>query len=175
MQDLAMEFSPEEDIQNVLAKSTPGAPSKAGDATLSLRAEKKVRRNVLCVILLMDTLAARIQKAKQEKMKERRKKSKEKKAFAMAMANARKVTKTVVREGMAGSPSDMDEATHVSKRSKVTSSDLPGEAKNVHRASPQGEARKILTKTGRRKRKETTTFLVPGKSKKRRQMSDTAH
>ncbi|KAH9994778.1 hypothetical protein BJV77DRAFT_993057, partial [Russula vinacea] len=71
MQELAMEFSPEEDIENVLAKSTTEAQPKADGAILSRRAEKR--------------------KTKQAKLKERRKRFKEKKAAAMAMANARRL------------------------------------------------------------------------------------
>ena len=108
------------------------------------------------------------QKAKQEKLNERRKKTKEKKAAAMA----KKVTKTLGKESMAGHPSDEDEATHASKRLKVASSDLPGRAKKVHRTSLQGEARKTPAKADRRKREETTKPLVPGKSKTRRQSVD---
>ena len=108
------------------------------------------------------------QKAKQEKLKERRKKIKEKKAAA----KAKKVTKTVGKEGMAGHSSDEDEATHASKRLKAASSDLPRGAKKVHRTSLQGEAGKIPAKADRRKKKETTKPLVPGKSKTRRQSVD---
>ena len=115
------------------------------------------------------TLMRRDQKTKQAKLKERRKKSKEKKVAAMAMAKAKK---TAGKEGIAGHPSDMDEATHASKRLKVSSSDLPGGAKDVHRTFLRGEAKKIL-KERRRNRKETTKSPVPRKSK-RRQMDDEA-
>jgi hypothetical protein len=54
-----MDFSPEEDIQIVLAKSATEAQPKAGSAILSHRAEKRVRRNSLCIIFLMDSYAAR--------------------------------------------------------------------------------------------------------------------
>jgi hypothetical protein len=99
-------------------------------------------------------------------LRERRKKIKEKKAVAMAMANAKKATKIVGKEGTAEQPSDMDEAT---QRFKVASApSIPGGGKNVHRAPPQGEARKIVTKAGRMSKKEPTKFPDPGKSKKRR-------
>jgi hypothetical protein len=54
-----MEFSPEEDIQKVLAKLATEAQSKAGDAILSHRAEKRVRRSAYALFFLMDTYAAR--------------------------------------------------------------------------------------------------------------------
>ena len=119
--------------------------------------------------LFDETLMRHDQKTKQAKLKERRKKFKEKKAAAMAMANAKK---TAGKESIVRHPSDMDEATHASKRLKVTSSDLPGGAKDVHRTSLRGEARKILVKEGRRNRKETIKSPVPRKSKKRLQMDD---
>jgi hypothetical protein len=53
MQELAMEFSPEDDIQNVLAKSATEAQPKADGAILSRRAEKRVRRNAPCISFLM--------------------------------------------------------------------------------------------------------------------------
>jgi hypothetical protein len=45
-----MKFSPDEDIQNVLAKSATDAQPKAGSENLSLRAQKRVRRNTLCIM-----------------------------------------------------------------------------------------------------------------------------
>ena len=51
IQELSMKFSPDEDIQNVLAKSATEAPPKAGSEILSLRAQKRVRRNTLCILL----------------------------------------------------------------------------------------------------------------------------
>jgi hypothetical protein len=56
MQELAMNFSPDEDIQNVLAKSATDAQPKAGSETLSLRAQKRVRRNVLCILFSVEYL-----------------------------------------------------------------------------------------------------------------------
>jgi hypothetical protein len=47
MQELAMKFSPDEYIQYVLAKSATDAQPKAGSETLSLRAQKRVRRNTM--------------------------------------------------------------------------------------------------------------------------------
>ena len=50
MQELAMKFSPDEDIHNVLAKPVTGAQPKSGNETLSLRAQKRVRRNALYIM-----------------------------------------------------------------------------------------------------------------------------
>ena len=50
MQELAMKFSPDEDIHNVLAKSVTDAEPKSGNETLSLRAQKRVRRNALYIM-----------------------------------------------------------------------------------------------------------------------------
>ncbi|KAN0120719.1 hypothetical protein V8E52_003988 [Russula decolorans] len=131
MQELAMKFSPDEDIQNVLAKSATDAQPKAGSENLSLRAQKRI--------------------AKQAKLKERRKKIKEKKAIAIANVNAKKATKTVGIEPKAGNSSDIDGEKHASKRSKVASRDPPGEAKNVRQTPVQVQAkgRRIVTDAGR--------------------------
>jgi hypothetical protein len=112
------------------------------------------------------------QKAKQERLKERRKKIKEKKAAAKAKASAKKAAnlKTVGKEDLAGHPSEMDEATNASKRLKVASSDLPGEAKKVRRTSLKGDTRKIPARADRRNSRETTKSPVLGKSKKRPRM-----
>lgn len=57
MQQLAMKFSPDEDIRDVLAKSATDAQPKAGGETLSLRAQKRVRRNALCILFLLNIYA----------------------------------------------------------------------------------------------------------------------
>ncbi|KAH9987310.1 hypothetical protein BJV74DRAFT_503144 [Russula compacta] len=149
IRELAMEFSPDEDIQNVLAKSATEAQSKA-DGTTSHRA------------------AAR--KAKNAKFKERRNKIKEKKVAAIAMAKAKKATKT---ETMAGPLSGMDEATQAPKRLKIASSDPSGTIKNIDPASPRAGARKILTKAGRKSR-YTAKIPVHSKSKRRPETNDEA-
>jgi hypothetical protein len=54
MQELAMKFSPDEDIGTVIAKCATEAQPKAGSETLSLRAQKRVRQNahsVSCFLL----------------------------------------------------------------------------------------------------------------------------
>jgi hypothetical protein len=56
MQELAMEFSPDEDIQKVLAKSATDAQPKEGSETLSHRAQKKVRRNALRIMFSVEYL-----------------------------------------------------------------------------------------------------------------------
>jgi len=104
-------------------------------------------------------------------LKERRKKIKEKKAIAMAVANAKKATKTAGTEPMAGD-SDMDEAAHASKRLKAASRDTPGKAKNTHQTSVEAKGRRILTDAGREHKKATTKAPVSEKSKKRRQMGE---
>jgi hypothetical protein len=63
MQELAMEFSPEEDIQNLLAKSAAEAQPEAGNAILSHRAEKRVRRNTVCIIFSDGHLCGMIRKS----------------------------------------------------------------------------------------------------------------
>ena len=49
IQELAMEFSPDEDIRSVLAKSTTDVQPNPGDATLSRRAENRVRRDAIYI------------------------------------------------------------------------------------------------------------------------------
>lgn len=152
MQELSMKFSPDEDIQNVLAMSAKDIQPKTGSETLSLRAQKRI--------------------AKQAKLKERRKKNKEKKAIAIANANAKKAIKTDRIEPKAGHTSDVDGENHASKRSKVASRDQPGGAKHVHQTSVrvQAKGRRIATDAGRNSRKETTQAPVSEKSKKGRRM-----
>jgi len=153
MQELAMKFSPDEDIQSVLAKSATDAQPKAGSETLSLRAQKRI--------------------AKQAKLKERRKKTKEKKAIAIANTNAKKATKTVGIEPIARDTSDIDGENRASKCLKVASRDTPGGAKNVHRTSVQVQAkgRRIVTDAGRNNRKETSKAPVSEKSKRGRRIA----
>ena len=45
IQELAIEFSPDEDIRSVLAKSVAETQPDVDGGTLSRRAEKRVRRN----------------------------------------------------------------------------------------------------------------------------------
>jgi hypothetical protein len=59
MQELAMKFSPNEDIQNVLAKSATDAQLTAGSETLSLRAQKRVRRYAHAFGFLLNIYAER--------------------------------------------------------------------------------------------------------------------
>lgn len=112
--------------------------------------------------------------AKQVKLKERRKKIKEKKAIAIANANTKKATKTVGIEPKAGDTPDIDGKKNASKRSKVASSDPPGETKNVHQTSVQVQAkgRRILTAAGRNIGKESTKSPASEKSKKGRRMDE---
>jgi len=144
IQELAMDFSPDEDIRNVLAKSVTEAQPKADGPTLSRRAEAR--------------------KAKQTKLKEKRKKIKERKAIALAAAKAKKAAKTAETGPMTGHLSDSEEATQASKRLKVESNGPPRKIKRVHRTSLQAEPGRILTKASR-KNKGTTKTLVPTKSK----------
>ena len=95
------------------------------------------------------------QKAKQAQLKERRKKIKDRKVAVMASAKAKKATKSTEKESMAGRFSDREEATGVSKRIKVESSESLGKSKNMHRTSLQTEPRRMHTKTSR-KNKGTT-------------------
>ena len=50
IQELAVEFSPDEDIRSVLAKSATETQPDADDVTLSRRAEKRVRRNAMYIL-----------------------------------------------------------------------------------------------------------------------------
>jgi hypothetical protein len=104
-------------------------------------------------------------------LKERRKKIKEKKVIAIA--NAKKATKTVGIEPEAGDSSDTDGENHASKRSKLASRDPPA-AKNEHRTSVrvQAKGRRILTDPGRNSRRETTKPLASEKSKGGRRMDE---
>jgi len=142
-----MEFSPDDDIQTVLAKSTETQP-KVDNTALSRRAEER--------------------KAKQAKLKERRKKSKERKAIGIAMVKAKKAAKTAEKETTAGHPSDADEdeATQASKRLKITSSESPKGIKNMHRTSDPAEA-KILIKGGRKNKREITKITTPREGKRK--------
>ena len=171
-----MKFSPDEDIQNVLAKFATDAQPKAGSETLSLRAQKRVRQNALritfsvfCWIFMRNQ-----QIAKQENLKERRKKIKEKKAIAIANTNAKKAIKIVGMELKAGDTSDIDGENHVSKRSKVASRGLHGGAKNVHQtpAQVQAKGRRILTDAGRKNRKGFSKAPASEKSKRGRRMGE---
>jgi len=137
IQELAIEFSPDEDIRSVLAISAAETQPDAVGVTLSHRAERR--------------------KAKQAKLKEKRNKIKEKRVAAMATAKAKKATKTTekLEESIAGHFSDREEVTRASKRIKVESSEPLRKFKNMHRTSLQTEAKRALTKTSR-KDKEIT-------------------
>ncbi|KAI9511823.1 hypothetical protein F5148DRAFT_201736 [Russula earlei] len=98
IQELAMEFSPDDDLQCALAnKSATEARPKADDATLSRRGKER--------------------KEKQAKLKERRKRLKARKALAMAKAEAKKaITTTGV---VVGPPSQGDEGIKESHRTSL--------------------------------------------------------
>ena len=51
-----MKSSPDEDIQNILEKSATDAQPKVGSETLSLRAQKRVRRNALSIVFSVEYL-----------------------------------------------------------------------------------------------------------------------
>ena len=175
MQELAMKFSPDDDIQNVLAISSTDAQPKAGSETLSLRAQKRVRREALCIVFFVSNrIFISEQIAKQARLKEKRKKIKEKKATAIANANAKNATNTVGIGSKAGDTSDMDGENHSSKRSKVTSKDPPGGAKYVHQTSVQVQAkgRRTLTDAGRNIRKESTKAPISEKRKRGRRLGE---
>jgi len=162
-----MEFSPDDDIQIVLAKSTETQP-KVDNTALSRRAEERVRRHAVTYVLFLAKLLWFEQKAKQAKLKERRKKSKERKAIGIAMVKAKKAAKTAEKETTAGHPSDADEdeATQASKRLKITSSESPKGIKNMHRTSDPAEA-KILIKGGRKNKREITKITTPREGKRK--------
>ena len=55
VQELAIEFSPDEDIRSVLSKSATETPPDADGVTLSHRAERRVRRNAIHFFFLLNS------------------------------------------------------------------------------------------------------------------------
>jgi len=141
IQELAIEFSPDEDIRSVLAISAAETQLDTDGVTLSHRAERR--------------------KAKQVKLKEKRKMIKERRAAVMAAAKAKEATKTTEKESMTGHFSDREEATRASKRIKVESSRSLRKFKNMRPTSFQTEPRRILTKTSRKNKGTPQTLHKP--------------
>lgn len=119
MQELSMDFSPDESIQTLLRSASERLP-KADDGTLSRRAEQR--------------------KAKQAKLKERRQRVKEKKAASIANAKAKKAAKEAGTEVVLR-PADTNE-TRPSKRLRATSHIAATKIANQPSASPRTNVRK---------------------------------
>ncbi|KAH9003029.1 hypothetical protein EDB86DRAFT_3100232 [Lactarius hatsudake] len=129
MQELSMDFSPDESIRKLLRSASESRP-KVDEGTLSRRAEQR--------------------KAKQAKLKERRQRIKEKKA-AVKVKKASKETETEVMPR----PTDTDE-TRPSKRLKASSGRVTMRTTSRPSASPQAEVRK-RTQAAQRSKKQPRT------------------
>ncbi|KAH9068453.1 hypothetical protein EDB83DRAFT_2518796 [Lactarius deliciosus] len=129
MQELSMDFSPDESIRKLLRSASESWP-KVDEGTLSRRAEQR--------------------KAKQAKLKERRQRIKEKKA-AVKAKKASKETETEVRPR----PTDPD-GTRPSKRLKANSGRVTMRTTSRPSASPQAEVKK-RTKVAQRSKKQPRT------------------
>ncbi|KAI0254983.1 hypothetical protein BJV78DRAFT_810118 [Lactifluus subvellereus] len=147
IQELAMEFNPNDDIQNLLVKLVTGTQPEGEGTTLSRRAE--------------------LRRAKQAKLKERRKKIKEKKAAGIAIAKAKKAAKTAKKETISEPTSDADGAAPPPKRVKVASSEAP-EGISMHRTSSLEAEKGKLTKVASKRREAMKSHHIPGKRKKPR-------
>ena len=151
MQELSMDFSPDESIQTLLRSAGVRRP-KVDGGTPSRRAEQRVRRfGVVCNISSAKLIQ---QKAKQAKLREKRQRIKEKKAAAIATTKAKKATKEAEMEALLG-PVDTDE-TRPSKRPKATSGRATTRFISRPSASPQAEVRKRTTAAQRSKKRPQT-------------------
>jgi hypothetical protein len=152
MQELSMDFSPDESIQSLLRSASVRLPKEDG-GTLSRRAEQRVRRSGVVVCNISSAKSIQ-QKAKQAKLRERRQRIKEKKAAAITTAKAKKATKEAETEVMLR-PANIDE-TRPSKRPKATSGKVTTGIASRPSASLQAEVRK-RTKAAQRSKKQPQT------------------
>ncbi|KAH9063893.1 hypothetical protein EDB87DRAFT_1575210 [Lactarius vividus] len=129
MQELSMDFSPDESIRKLLGSASESRP-KVNEGTLSRRAEQR--------------------KAKQAKLKERRQRIKEKKAAV----KAKKAFKETEMEAMPR-PTDTDE-TRPKKRLKANSGRVTMRTTGPPSASPQAEGRKRTNAAQRNKKQPRT-------------------
>jgi hypothetical protein len=151
MQELSMDFSPDQSIQTLLRSASAREP-KVDDGTLSRRAEQRVRR--LGVVWNISFAKSIQQKAKQTKLRERRQRIKEKKAAALATAKTKKATKEAETEVILR-PADTDE-TRPSKRPKATSGRATTRITSRLSAVTQAEVRKRMKAAQRSKKRPQT-------------------
>ncbi|KAI9439925.1 hypothetical protein H4582DRAFT_1943990 [Lactarius indigo] len=129
MQELSMDFSPDETIRTLLRSASESRP-KIDGGTLSHRAEQR--------------------KAKQAKLKERRQRIKEKKAAAKTKKASKEAETRVVPP-----PTDTDE-TRLSKRLKANPGRATMRTTSQPSASPQAEVGKRI-KAAQRSKKQPRT------------------